>query len=117
MANAQQVVLTTPPSSSNPVTGSQGVTTGAVSPTFTPQLGRDMYLTLSGAGYTGTVQLQRSTDNGTTWNNVTYGGGQPWGLYTNKLCDEVIETPTDGASKYRLSIVINTGSVTYRLAQ
>jgi hypothetical protein len=78
-------------------------------------LGRDMYLTLSG-GWTGTVQVQRSTDNGVTWNNITIGGGQTWGRYTG-ACDEVVDTPTDGASKYRLFFTISTGTVTYRLAQ
>jgi len=114
MASTQQVVVVTTAASSNPVSGSASVGT-TTSPVFTPQLGRDMYLTLSG-GWTGTVRVQRSTDNGVTWNNITIGGGQPWGVYT-EACDEVVDTPTDGASRYRLSLVISTGTVTYRLAQ
>jgi hypothetical protein len=114
MASTQQVVVVTTAASSTPVSGS-AANGAAPSAMFTPQLGRDMYLSLSG-GWTGTVRIQRSTDNGSTWNNITIGGGQPWGVYTG-ACDEVVETPTDGASKYRLLFTISTGTVTYRLAQ
>jgi hypothetical protein len=113
MASTQQVVVVTTAASSSPITGT--VTTTGNTPTFTPQLGRDMYLTLSGT-FSGTVQVQRTTDNGSTWNNITISGGQQWGHYTG-ACDEVVETPTDSASKYRLSITLSSGSVTYRLAQ
>lgn len=113
MASTQQVVVVTTAASSTPLTGTLNATGNTTA--FTPQLGRDMYLTLSGT-FSGTVQVQRSTDNGATWNNITISGGQQWGRYTG-ACDEVVETPTDGASRYRLNIVLTTGTVNYRLAQ
>lgn len=113
MASTQDVIIVTPASVTTPVTGL--ATADMNTAALVPQLGRNLYLTLSGT-WTGTVQLQRSTDAGATWNAVTYGGGLPWGKYTAN-CDEVVETPTDGASQYRLNIDIATGSLRYRLAQ
>lgn len=116
MATAQQFVLTTTPATSTPVAGSfTGTTPNQVTNFFIPQLGRDLYITLQGT-WAGTVQLQRSTDSGTTWNNVTNAGGQAWGKYTGN-CDEVVEHPTDGASRYRLIVTLTSGTVGYRLAQ
>lgn len=114
MASTQQVVIVTTTASSSPVSGNATVGSSPSLP-FVPQLGRDMYLTLAGS-WTGTVQVQRSTNGGTTWNNITVAGGQVWGRYTAP-CDEVVETPTDGASTYRLLFTISTGTLSYRLAQ
>ena len=113
MATTQQVIVTVPAATSTALVGSTSV--DAASAHFTPQLGRDMYLTLTGT-WTGSVQVQRSTDNGASWNNITIGGGQVWGRYTGN-CDEVVDTPTDGSAIYRLNIDITTGSVAYRLGQ
>lgn len=113
MASTQDVIIVTPASIASPVTGLASADGWSAS--FTPQLGRDMYLTLSGT-WTGTVQIQRSVDDGATWNNVTYGGGLPWGRYTAN-CDEVVDTPTDAAAIYRINIDIASGTVRYRLAQ
>lgn len=113
MATAQQVVLTVTAATSTPVVGTANNTSNSA--IFTPQLGRDMYLTLSGT-WDGSVQVQRSVDGGSTWNNITIAGGQPWGHYTDN-CDEVIDQPTDSDGRYRLSFVITTGTVNYRLAQ
>lgn len=113
MPSTQEVVVTVTPAHSTALTGSTNA--DAESTAFLPQLGRDMYLTLSGT-WAGSVQVQRSTDGGTTWNNITIGGGQPWGLYTAN-CDEVVDTPTDGAATYRLDITITSGTLAYRLAQ
>ena len=113
MATTQQVVLTVTASSSTPLAGA--ATGVGESAPFTPQLGRDMYLTLTGT-WTGTIRIQRSTDGGATWNNITIGGGNPWGVYTGN-CDEVVDTPTDGASLYRVSFNVSSGNAAYRLAQ
>lgn len=112
MATAQSVILTVVAATSTPVTGTANAT--STTSVFTPQLGRDIYITLTGT-WVGTVQLERST-NGTNFNKVTIGGGQNWGRYTGN-CDEVVETPTDAAATYRLSITLTSGSVGYRLAQ
>lgn len=113
MSTSSEVTLVTVPAISVPLTGTANGT--SVSPAFVPQLGRDLYITLSGT-WTGTVQLMRSTDGGTTKHPVTIAGGQDWGKYTVN-CDEVVATPTDGASRYYLSFAITSGTVTYRLAQ
>jgi len=113
MATAQQVVITVPAATSTPVSGS--VTADGNSTAFTPQLGRDMFLTLSGT-WTGSVQVQRSTDAGATWNDITIGGGTTWGHYTAN-CDEVVATPTDSAGTYRLALTVASGTIVYRLAQ
>lgn len=113
MATTQQVILTVVQASSTPLIGTANADGNSAA--FTPQLGRDMYLTLSGT-WTGTVQVQRSTDDGASWNNITVGGGNVWGRFTTN-CDEVIDHPTDGNATYRLNIDIATGTVAYRLAQ
>lgn len=114
MASTQQVTVIVTAASSSPVAGAATSAT-ANSAVFTPQLGRDLYLTLSGT-FVGSVQLQRSTDNNVTWNNVTIAGGMVWGHYTGP-CDEVVETPTDAAAKYRLTFSISSGTANYKLNQ
>lgn len=114
MATSQQVVVTTPPATSSPLVGDTSGASGS-SAAFTPQLGRDMYLTLTGT-WTGTIQIQRSTDGGTTWRNITIGGGSPWGRYTVN-CDEIVDRPTDASGTYRITWSGATGSAHYRLAQ
>ena len=113
MATAQQVVLTVTAATSTPLVGN--ALGSGETPSFTPQLGRDMYITLTGT-WTGSIQVQRSTDAGSTWNNITIGGGQPWGVYTTN-CDEVLDQPTDAAGIYRLAFTIDSGTAAYRLAQ
>jgi hypothetical protein len=111
MPNA--VKIFTSPATSAPVI--KTFTKTEVSESFRPNLGRDMYLTLSGT-WVGTVQVQRSTDEGKTWNNITIAGGIPWLNYTIN-CDETIGAPTDGNSLYRLSVTWVSGSLSARLAQ
>jgi hypothetical protein len=107
------VKVFTAPATSTPVL--KTFTQTDVSVPFKPDLGREIYLTLSGT-WTGSIQVQRSFDDGKTWNNVTVAGGIPWLLYTIN-CDEIIATPTDAATSYRLSVTLSSGSVSARLAQ
>lgn len=113
MPTTQEVTVVVTAASSTPLAGT--TTNDLNTPAFTPQLGRDMYLTLAGT-WTGTVQVTRSTDGGTNYRPITIGGGQLWGNYTGN-CDEVVDTPTDSHGIYRLEIDIASGSLTYRLGQ
>lgn len=112
MAVTQLVQIVTPSASSTPVAGTASAS--VASDTFIPQLGRRMYLTLSG-NWTGSVQIERSTD-GTNFFPVTQNGGQPAGHYTANA-DEEVGNPTDSSGTYRLNITITSGSLVYRLGQ
>lgn len=99
-------------SSAAPLTGSQSQN-GLVGP-FAAQTGREIWLTLSG-GWTGSVQVLRSTDQGATKLPLTVGG-QAWAtFYAN--CNEQIVTETCAGTLYYLNLALTSGSVTYRLAQ
>lgn len=95
------------------LTGSQA--SGSTTPgPFTPQLGRDMVLTLSGT-WTGSVQLMRSVDGGTTKLPVTVGG-TTWALFTAN-CNEPVWTSSESGATFYLAITVASGTVVYRLAQ
>lgn len=81
---------------------------------FTPQLGRAIWLTLSGA-WTGSAQLQRSTDGGTTKLALT-ANGQPYGAYTANANEAVVEETCADATFY-LAVTLSSGTLTYRVAQ
>jgi len=102
----------TPPATSTPVVGTASVTTD--SPTFTPNLGRPINLTLSGT-WTGSVAFQRSTDGGANWRGVTVGG-VAWGVFTAN-CNEPVWEPTESGGTFRLAITRTTGTIDYRIAQ
>lgn len=97
---------------STPLTGtaSANATAGA----FAPQLGRPIGLTLSGS-WTGTVQLLRSTDGGTSKLPVTVGGAA-WASFTGN-CNEPVWEENDAAATFYLAFTLTSGSVTYRVAQ
>ena len=81
---------------------------------FTPELGRPIWLTLSGS-WTGSVQLLRSTDAGTTKLPLT-AAGVPYGSYTANANEAVAEESCAGATWYLLA-TLSAGTLTYRLAQ
>lgn len=81
---------------------------------FTPQLGRAIWLTLSGT-WSGTTQVLRSTDGGTTRLPLTIAGGA-WGSFTAN-CNEPVTEESDAAATYYLRITLTSGSATYRMAQ
>lgn len=81
---------------------------------FTPNLGRPIWLTVSGT-WSGNATLLRSTDGGTTQLPITIAG-QPWGSFVANV-NEIITTETDAAATYYLSLVVNSGSLVYRVAQ
>ena len=107
-----------------PVTQTRGVATaaaltGSTSTTatlgpFVPELGRPIWVTLSGA-WTGGAQLLRSTDGGTTKLPLT-AAGQPYGSYTANANEAVTEESCAGATLY-LAVTLTSGTLTYRVAQ
>ena len=71
-------------------------------------------LELTGS-WTGTVQLQRSSDGGATRQDVTMGGGQ-WGNYAANACEPVWDESELGAQLY-LDIALDSGTLNYRVSQ
>ena len=95
-----------------PLTGTTAAST-LIGP-FTPRLGRAINLTLTGS-WSGSVQLQRSIDGGTTRQPVT-AGGQPWATFTAN-CNEPIAEETEAGATYYLSVTLAGGTLGYRVAQ
>lgn len=87
---------------------------GTIGP-FAPDLGRPIWLTLSGT-WTGNVRLLRSTDGGTTKLPLTFSDGSVkpgWtGAMQAAIAEETVATAT-----YWLAITLSAGSVSYRMEQ
>lgn len=89
---------------------------------FTPQLARDIWLTLNATvAASGTAQLLRSIDGGTTKLAVT-AGGSVWGSYsftgkTGVIVNEQVATETSAAATYYLAVTLTAGTITYNLGQ
>ena len=62
---------------------------------FTPVPGRPVVLTLTGT-WVGTVQIERSTDSGTSRHKLT-AGGYSWGDFAGNACEPVWKEEEDGA--------------------
>lgn len=107
---------------STPLSGSVSDTTAHLLGPFVPQLARDIWLTLNAtASASGTAQLLRSTDGGTTRVGLT-AGGQPWASFpfsgaVGAIVNEQIASETDAAATYYLSITLTAGAVAWRIAQ
>lgn len=97
-------------SSASPVVGTTAAST--TSEVFTPQVGRPVCLTLTGVWF-GTVTVEKSRDGGVTWSGITIGGRR-WATFTGN-CDEPFDEAGDNDVRYRLVIVLSSGTVTYRL--
>ncbi|OJW72756.1 MAG: hypothetical protein BGO57_16100 [Sphingomonadales bacterium 63-6] len=97
---------------STPLSGTVS-SSGIVGP-FTPDLGRPIWLTLSGS-WKGSVQVKRSVDAGTTKLALT-AAGIIWGKFTANACEPVAEESLQGATYY-LDITLVSGSLTYEVAQ
>ena len=81
---------------------------------FTPNRGRAIWLTLSGT-WSGTVQVLRSADGGTTRLPLTIAG-TPWANFTGNV-QEVIGEESDVAALWYLSVTLASGTITFRVAQ
>jgi hypothetical protein len=108
LPTAQTVTAAT----SAPLAGSSAAS-GMFGP-FTPQLGRPIWISLSGT-WTGTVTVQRSTDGGATKLSLT-AGGQPWAIFTANANEAIGEESVDGASWW-ISAAIGSGTLAYRVQQ
>jgi hypothetical protein len=79
---------------------------------FIPTPGLAVVLNLRGT-WSGTVNVMRSTDGGTTLNPLTVAG-QPWARFSGNACEPVWEENDAGARLY-LDIALTSGSLSYRL--
>lgn len=95
-----------------PLTGS--TTISAISAAFTPDLGRPIWITLSGT-WTGTVTVRRSVDDGVTRLPLTVAES-PWGVFTANAQEAVGEESVAGARWY-VDVALTSGSVDYRMEQ
>jgi len=98
--------------SSTALTGSASGS-GAAGP-FVPELGRPVWVTLSG-NWSGSVQLLRSTDGGATRLALT-AGGQPAGAFTANANEPVVEESAADATYY-LPFSLASGALGYRVSQ
>jgi hypothetical protein len=81
---------------------------------FLPAIGRPVMLSLQGS-WSGTAQVLRSTDNGTTKLPLTIAGSA-WGVFTSNCCEPIWEE-SEAVARLYLDIALASGNVTYRLAQ
>lgn len=107
---------------STPVTATITDTSTHVLGPFTPQLNREIWLTLNATtAASGSAQLLRSTDSGATKVGLTAGGiaigGYAFGGTTGAIVNEIIGIETDASATYYFTITLSAGAVTCRLAQ
>lgn len=95
-----------------PLAGS--TSTSTLAGPFLPIPGISVMLELGGS-WTGAVQLQRSSDGGTTLHDVTVGGAA-WGRYSGNACEPVWDESELGVELY-LSVTLASGTLDYRVSQ
>lgn len=124
IGNATLSTLTSPfvGATSSPLTASINDTASHVIGPFAPQLSRQIWLTLNAtAAASGSAQLLRSNDGGTTRIGVTQGGGIAASYQFTNVSGAIVNEPilieTDTTASYYLSIALTAGSVTVRMAQ
>jgi len=81
---------------------------------FAPLADIPIHLEVSGT-WAGRVELQRSTDGGTTLRSLT-AGGMPWASYTGNVNEVVWQEGERGATFY-LAITLDSGTLAYRVSQ
>jgi len=102
-------------STSPSISDSVSSTTNVLSSSFSPELGRFIWITLSGT-WASTVKLERSTDNGTTWLGITDSIGLVKGSWTTNVNAPIVEDTVYGVI-FRLNITLSSGTVTYKIQQ
>lgn len=112
MATPLPVATLIAPAASTALTGT--ATTSLVAGPFTPELGRAIWLTLSGT-WSGNVALERSTDGGATRLPLTVGG-QSWATFAANANEPIGEETVSGATYY-LSVTLTSGTLSYQVAQ
>ena len=95
-----------------PLTGNAAAS-GVVGP-FSPEPGRPIWVTLA-VSWSGTVTVQRSTDDGVTRRPLTLAGG-PWGVFTAHAQEAVGEETVAGATWW-LDFQRTAGTLIYEVRQ
>ncbi len=124
IGNAALATLSSPyaAAAAAPLTATISDTTAHLLGPYTPQLAREIWLTLNATtSATGTAQLLRSADGGATKVGLT-AGGLAVGAYsftaqTGAIVNEIVAVETDAAATYYLSITLTAGTVACRVAQ
>lgn len=96
----------------SPLSGTSSAS--AVVGPFVPDLTWPIWVQLSGS-WTGTVQVLRSTDGGTTRLPLTVAG-QSWATFIVNAQEAIGEESSVGAG-YWLAITLNGGTLTYKVSQ
>jgi hypothetical protein len=124
IGNAALATISAPfvAATSTPLTATINNTTAHVLGSFAPQLSRQIWLTLNATvAASGTAQLLRSNDGGTTKIGITLGGSvaasYQFSAVTGAIVNEAILTETDATATYYLAITLTAGTVTVRVAQ
>ncbi|WDF73474.1 hypothetical protein [Novosphingobium sp. KACC 22771] len=97
---------------STPVSGSR--TTSGATAAFTPEPGRDMLVQLTG-DWAGSVQLERSLDEGVTWCATTLNNSA-WALYTRNVSEAPV-TPSSTSERFRLNATLVSGTLNFLMKQ
>lgn len=119
-ASGAQIVANGTPLPVTPIVANKPAPLGGTTSTsatfgpFVPVAGQPVVISLSGS-WTGAVSLLRSVDGGTTRLPVTMAG-RTWGQYSANVCEPVWEEAEASAGLY-LDVALQSGTVTYRLAQ
>lgn len=95
-----------------PLSGSTSAS-GVIGP-LSPDLGRPVWLTLSGT-WSGTVTVKRSVDGGASKQALTLAGS-PWAVFTANVQEPVAEESVSGAAYY-LDVALSSGTLMYRMGQ
>ena len=107
---------------STPVIATINTTGTSIVGPFSPQLSRAIRLTLNATvSASGSVQVLRSIDGGTTKLAITRDGGSA-GSYTlsavsGVIANEPLPPETEAAATYYLSVTLTAGSVAVRMSQ
>ncbi len=96
-----------------PLAGTSAAT-GTFGP-FAPDLSRAIWVTLSGS-WSGSVQLLRSTDGGTTNRAITTSDGTPKGQWSGNVNAPITEETVAGAHYY-LAVTLTSGTLAYEVRQ
>lgn len=105
-----------------PISGT--MTSGAtqVSSSFIPELGRSVYVEIIGAGgATGTINVVRSRDGGTTKFPITRNGVNTSALnpvgVTGIMFNEDVDVPESANFTYYIIATLSAGSISYNIFQ
>lgn len=98
---------------SAPLTGAASAS--AIVGPFVPELGRAVWVTLSGT-WAGTAAVRRSTDGGATKLALTFIDGSPKAAWSGNVNAAIGEESVAGAQLF-LDIALTSGTLTYRVEQ